>query len=172
MGIHHLNSVSACPAGGFLMDEMIKHSLRGRLVSQCLLIESQQGLVLIGTEYGLRDVGPEILLACLAGQTLGHAGIAVREADGWLFYAADAYFLHAEMKWKRPHCTPGLAACQTMMERARALRLDNQRRLRELRRQDGDEVRIFCAPAVHEFEHIGGRSHMTPAGSLSQRTAA
>jgi glyoxylase-like metal-dependent hydrolase (beta-lactamase superfamily II) len=290
MRIHHLNCVSACPVGGFVMDGMTKHSLRGRLVSHCLLLEADDSLVLVDTGYGLRDVraprsrlakpmlamvkpelreemtavrqieqlgldprdvrnivlshldfdhagglddfpqarvhlsapevraaddrrtwidrmryrpqqwgtrdnwqehsgsegetwfgfthvrelglGPEILLVPLAGHTLGHAGVAIRADAGWLFYAADAYFYHAEMDLERPHCTPGLAAYQTMMEKDRAQRLMNQRRVRELRRAHRAEIQIFCAHDVQEFERISGRSHLVPSATSRQPVAA
>jgi glyoxylase-like metal-dependent hydrolase (beta-lactamase superfamily II) len=290
MRIHHLNCVSACPVGGFLLDAMSKHSLRGRLVSHCLLLETDDRLVLIDTGYGLRDVheprsrlakpmlalmrpelreemtairqieqlgfdpkdvtdivlshldfdhagglddfprarvhlsasevhaaddrrtvidrmryrpqqwgtrgnwrqhsavdgeawygftrvcelglGPELLLIPLTGHTLGHAGIALRREEGWLLYAGDAYFFHAEMDLQHPHCTPGLEAYQTMMEKDRALRLDNQRRLRELKREQGGHIQIFCAHDVLEFERISGRSHLLPAGASLQPRAA
>lgn len=42
--------------GGLLMDGMSGRSLRGRLTSHCLLIETPQSLVLVDTGYGLRDV--------------------------------------------------------------------------------------------------------------------
>lgn len=56
MRVHHLNCVSACPLGGALMDGRSAGSLRGRLASHCLLIETDKGLVLVDTGYGLRDV--------------------------------------------------------------------------------------------------------------------
>jgi glyoxylase-like metal-dependent hydrolase (beta-lactamase superfamily II) len=56
MRVHHLNCVSACPVGGLLMDGLSKDTLRGRLTSHCMLLETDQGLVLVDTGYGLRDV--------------------------------------------------------------------------------------------------------------------
>src|SRR5690606_2469582 len=55
MRIHHLNCISSCPLGGALMDGH-SHSLRGRLTCHCMLVETGQGLVLIDTGFGLRDV--------------------------------------------------------------------------------------------------------------------
>lgn len=98
---------------------------------------------------------PEILLVPLLGHTLGHAGVAVAHADGWLFYAADAYFYHAEMN-AVPYCTPGLSLYQTLMQKDRALRLRNQDRLRELVRHHAD-VELFCAHDVTELERLRGR---------------
>jgi glyoxylase-like metal-dependent hydrolase (beta-lactamase superfamily II) len=53
--VHHLNCVSSCPLGGALMDGRTK-SLRGRLACHCLLVETDAGMVLIDTGFGLRDV--------------------------------------------------------------------------------------------------------------------
>lgn len=281
MRVHHLNCISGCPLGGLLMDGLSADSLRGRLTSHCLLVETERHLVLIDTGYGLRDVedprsrlakffltlvkpelrvemtahhqikqlgfdprdvrhillshldfdhagglddfpgaavhvlasevttasaqrtlldrmryrpqqwstranwqlhdpvlgsgwfgfervqavselGPDLLLVPLLGHTLGHAGVAVRAAQGWLFYAADAYFYHAEMDVERPRCTPGLHAYQAMMEKDRAQRLHNQQRLRDLKRDHGSSVEIFCAHDVREFERLAGRPHDVP----------
>jgi glyoxylase-like metal-dependent hydrolase (beta-lactamase superfamily II) len=97
------------------------------------------------------DLDEEILLVPLPGHTLGHAGIAVRRPEGWLLHCGDAYFYHGEMQQK-PHCTPGLAAYQTMMEQDRAQRLENQARLRELARTQRGSVELFCAHDPHELE--------------------
>jgi len=55
MRIHHLSCGTDCPIGGAFMDGRSR-SLHGRLVCHCLLIETDQGLVLVDTGYGLRDV--------------------------------------------------------------------------------------------------------------------
>ena len=280
MRVHHLNCVTACPLGGYLMDGLSEDKLRGRLSSHCLLLETAESLVLIDTGYGLRDVheprsrlaqtflalvrpelreemtavrqiealgfsardvrhivlshldfdhagglddfpeatvhmlsdeitsataqrtildrmryrpeqwstrdrwrgysalsgdrwfgfevvqdlglGPDVLMVPLIGHTLGHAGVAVRSGTGWLLYAADAYFYHAEMDTEHPHCTPGLRAYQTMMEKDRRCRLLNQERLRALRRDFGSEVSIFSAHDIREYERHSGRSHREP----------
>ena len=55
MRIHHLNCGTHCPIGGALFDG----TSRGLLADLCthvLLIETDQGLVLIDTGYGLQDV--------------------------------------------------------------------------------------------------------------------
>lgn len=57
MRIHHLNCISSCPLGGMLMDGRSPFILgRGELCCHCLLVESEQGLVLIDTGFGLQDV--------------------------------------------------------------------------------------------------------------------
>jgi glyoxylase-like metal-dependent hydrolase (beta-lactamase superfamily II) len=55
MRIHHLNCGTDCPFGGALFDGRSK-GLTGHLVCHCLLIETGEGLVLVDTGYGLRDV--------------------------------------------------------------------------------------------------------------------
>jgi glyoxylase-like metal-dependent hydrolase (beta-lactamase superfamily II) len=55
MRIHHLNCISQCALGGRLMDHRSK-GLRAKLACHCLLAETDRGLVLIDTGYGLRDV--------------------------------------------------------------------------------------------------------------------
>ncbi len=107
----------------------------------------------------LSGLNADVLLVPLIGHTLGHAGVAVRRSEGWLMYAADAYFYHAEMNAERPRCTPGLRGYQVMMEKDRAQRLLNQRRLRELASRHADEVVVFCAHDVTEFERLAGHSH-------------
>jgi len=118
----------------------------------------------------LSNVDSDIVMVPLIGHTLGHAGVAIRRAEGWLLYAADAYFYHAEMD-SSPRCTPGLAAYQRLMEKDRALRLLNQRRLRELRAADS-KISIFCAHDVREFERLAGRSHRTPVDTADRGPAA
>ncbi|MDB4973415.1 MAG: fold metallo-hydrolase, partial [Myxococcaceae bacterium] len=283
--------VSACPLGGMLMDGVTTDSIRGRIASHCLLVETADSLVLVDTGYGLQDVAhprdriagffralmrpelreeltairqierlgfaardvrhivlshldfdhagglddfphatvhllaeevrsasarrtpldklryrpqqwhtrnmwrpvtpdegdswrgfscvrqldglpPELLLVPLIGHTLGHAGVAIERPEGTLFYAADAYFYHAEMDLVRPRCTPGLELYQTMMEKDRRQRLLNQERLRALRKSAGTDLTLFCAHDVHEFERESGRPLEAPAVVRHMNVAA
>jgi glyoxylase-like metal-dependent hydrolase (beta-lactamase superfamily II) len=94
----------------------------------------------------------DILLVPLAGHTWGHAGVAVREAGGrWLLHAGDAYFFRGEVGSPRYECPPGLRGYQALMEVDRTARLANQTRLRSLSLDRADEVRVFCAHDVVEF---------------------
>jgi glyoxylase-like metal-dependent hydrolase (beta-lactamase superfamily II) len=57
MRVHHLNCISTCPAGGSLMDGRTDCILcRGRLTCHCILVESNDGLVLVDTGLGTGDV--------------------------------------------------------------------------------------------------------------------
>ncbi|MDZ3836045.1 MAG: MBL fold metallo-hydrolase [Rhodospirillales bacterium] len=55
MRIHHLNCGTCCPLGGRLFDGESEAAF-GRLVCHCLLIESDAGLILVDTGFGIRDV--------------------------------------------------------------------------------------------------------------------
>ena len=127
--------------------------------------------------YGLdavRDLDglpPEILLVPLTGHTLGHAGIAVDTGEGWMLDAGDAYFFHDELNPDRPHCTPGLRLYQAALDKDRRSRLDNQERLRELRRGYGAEIGIFCSHDPHEFEHLTARLYSEPISRVAAAVA-
>ena len=56
MRVHHLNCGTNCPFGGRLIDG-VSTGAKGTLVCHCLLLETDRdGLVLVDTGYGLRDV--------------------------------------------------------------------------------------------------------------------
>lgn len=114
----------------------------------------------------LDGLPPEIALIPLIGHTLGHAGVAVQRSGKWLLQAGDAYFYHEEMRLQDPHCTPGLRFYQWMLEKDRAARFENQRRLRELVAGHADEVDVCCGHDLHEFERLAGRSAAVPASAL------
>jgi len=55
MRVHHLNCGCMCPLGGRLWDGASRGPT-GRLVCHCPLIETDRGLVLVDTGFGIRDV--------------------------------------------------------------------------------------------------------------------
>jgi glyoxylase-like metal-dependent hydrolase (beta-lactamase superfamily II) len=118
----------------------------------------------------LEGVSDDIAMIPLPGHTFGHAGVAVNRGDKWLLQAGDAYFYYAEMDPLRPRCTPGLRFYQWMMEKDRAARLWNQRRLRQLRRTHGADVEIFCGHDLREFERLSGRSARVPPRAMAPVT--
>jgi glyoxylase-like metal-dependent hydrolase (beta-lactamase superfamily II) len=110
----------------------------------------------------LHGVPPEILMIPLAGHTLGHAGIAVRQRAGWLLLAGDAYFDHDELDPVHPSCIPGLRFYQWLMEKDRGARLGNQDRLRDLVRDHGGTVSVICSHDPRELERDSQRSLDNP----------
>jgi glyoxylase-like metal-dependent hydrolase (beta-lactamase superfamily II) len=110
----------------------------------------------------LDGLPPEILLVPLVGHTLGHAGVAVRGARGWLLQAGDAFLSRTEMDPEIPRCAPGLRLYQTLMEKDRRARLWNRDRLRLLAMDHGDEITVTCSHDPVQFERLAGRSLATP----------
>lgn len=111
----------------------------------------------------LDGLPPDVVMVPLPGHTLGHAGIALDVGGTWLLQAGDAYFHRREMDLDDPGCTPGLRFYQTLMEKDRAARLENQERLRALKRVHGGEVQIVCAHDPDELERLTGRTLDMPA---------
>ncbi len=105
----------------------------------------------------LPGVDPEILLIPLAGHSLGHCGIAVREADGWMLHCGDAYFHRNDLD-PSADCPTGLRLFQRAMATDNAARIANQERLRELASGHGDEVRLFCAHDPVELKREQARA--------------
>ncbi|WP_050403295.1 MBL fold metallo-hydrolase [Bradyrhizobium embrapense] len=57
MRIHHLNTGTMCPIGKRLVNGSGSIFQRARMVCHCLLVESNDGLVLVDTGIGLDDIG-------------------------------------------------------------------------------------------------------------------
>jgi glyoxylase-like metal-dependent hydrolase (beta-lactamase superfamily II) len=55
MRVHHLNCGCMCPIGGKLWDG-VSRGPTANLICHCLLVESEEGLVLVDTGFGMRDV--------------------------------------------------------------------------------------------------------------------
>ena len=95
MKIHHLNCISSCPLGGHLMDGRTPGLLtRGQLCCHCLLVETEHGLVLVDTGFGLRDVAdPRSRLSAyflaLLSPAFREEMTAVRQLERLGFRAAD-----------------------------------------------------------------------------------
>ena len=100
----------------------------------------------------LGDREPDILMIPLPGHTLGHCGIAVRTKEKWLLHAGDAYFFHGQLHAK-PKMPLVLGLFQRRADMDRALRLQNQERLRTLKATHGDAVTIFNSHDPVDYEH-------------------
>lgn len=105
-----------------------------------------------------REIAPDVLLIPLAGHTRGHAGVAVDTGDGWLLHAGDAYFHPGEIDPVKPHCPPGIALFENLVQTEKQARLDNQVRLRDLVRDHSGEVTVFSAHNAAEFHRLRERS--------------
>jgi len=99
----------------------------------------------------VRDIAglpSEILFVPLYGHTRGHSAIAVEIGKGgeseWMLHAGDAYFHHGEME-RTPHCPSGLRIFQAQLSVNDRQRKKNQERLRKLKAEKGDALKLFCA---------------------------
>jgi len=110
---------------------------------------------------GVRALGdrePDILMIPLPGHTLGHCGIAVRSGDKWLLHAGDAYFFHGQMQ-ASPRMPLVLGMFQRRADMDRAMRIENQERLRTLKANHGDAVTIFNSHDPVDYENCRCGQH-------------
>ena len=119
----------------------------------------------------VRVVGDDVALIPVVGHTRGHCAVAVRQGDGWLLHAGDAYFFHGEVDAENPRSTPGLALFQRLAAVDDAARRKNQARLRDLAREHRATVRIFSAHDPLELDSWvqGERDHTGPASEVTRR---
>lgn len=87
---------------------------------------------------------PDVLLVPLTGHTRGHCGVAVKAGARWMIHCGDAYFFRGEVETPAS-CPVGMMAFQSLMQVNGKERLNNQRRLRDLKTNHGGEVDVFCA---------------------------
>jgi glyoxylase-like metal-dependent hydrolase (beta-lactamase superfamily II) len=99
----------------------------------------------------LPDLDAEIALIPLPGHTAGHCGVAVNTPDGWLFHCGDAFFFAGEIETPG-RSPPGLRFFQSLNQHDGRARHHNQERLRELRREHGDEVTFVCSHDARMLE--------------------
>jgi glyoxylase-like metal-dependent hydrolase (beta-lactamase superfamily II) len=102
----------------------------------------------------LAGLPPEILLVPLVGHTRGHSGVAVESTRGWLLHAGDSYFHEGEADPERERGPAFLEFFQASEEFDGVARARNRRRLRALKREQGDKVRVFCAHDPSELERM------------------
>lgn len=100
----------------------------------------------------VRVLFDDVLLVPLVGHSRGHVAVAVRDGDGWLLHAGDAYFHEHEMRTP-PACPPALRLFQSAMSFDDRARRENQERLRALVREKS-HVRVFSAHSPTELEAL------------------
>jgi glyoxylase-like metal-dependent hydrolase (beta-lactamase superfamily II) len=90
--VHHLNCATMCPVAGFLLGG--KGLGRGHMVAHCLLLETERdGLVLVDTGFGTRDVEGKTAIPGafrhLVGAAFDRAETAVAQVEALGFSADD-----------------------------------------------------------------------------------
>ncbi len=112
---------------------------------------------------GLPDLPDDLRLVPLSGHSKGHTAVAIRQGDGWLVHAGDAYFYRGEMHPARRYCPPALRAFQWVLADDRQQQRSAQRRLATAVNREQGRVRVFCAHDPVEFERLAGSA----AGAVS-----
>ena len=94
----------------------------------------------------------EIALVPVQGHSRGHCAVAV-DSGGWLLHCGDAYF-HADEMADPPSCPPGLVAFQGTVGFQHGPRTRNKKRLNQLAREHGDEIKMFCSHDAVELDRM------------------
>jgi glyoxylase-like metal-dependent hydrolase (beta-lactamase superfamily II) len=104
----------------------------------------------------LAGLPPEVLAVPLPGHTRGHACVAVRAGGRWLLHAGDAFFHRHTVEPGAGAGPAGLRAFEALIAMDRAAVRANHARLRELARDRGGEVTVFCAHDPVQFDRLVG----------------
>ena len=103
------------------------------------------------------DLGDtEFFFVPLPDHTRGHSAVVLRTPEGWLMHCGDAYVHYGEVNPDGPIYPPKYKLTIFFMGlMAKAFRVlgEHTPRLRQLLRDHGDEVQIFCTHDPHEFAH-------------------
>ncbi|RME84413.1 MAG: MBL fold metallo-hydrolase, partial [Planctomycetota bacterium] len=102
----------------------------------------------------LDSLPPEILFVPLWGHSYGHAGVAIRGPEKWIFHCGDAYFHWSEVDYKIPEIPPRLKFFEWWIASNNQDRRENRERLFELKKKKVQEIQIFCSHCPVEFERI------------------
>lgn len=92
MRIHHLNCGTMCPRSARLINGRGGWLEAGRIVCHCLLIEADDGLVLVDTGFGVQDARephPLVRVFKLSGTRLEIAETAIVQVEALGFAASD-----------------------------------------------------------------------------------
>lgn len=93
MLLHHINCGTCCPVGGALFDGRSK-GVKAKLVCHCLVVETEAGLVLIDTGYGIKDArgpGPRVTppMRAMLNPQLREEETAIRQIEAMGYKASD-----------------------------------------------------------------------------------
>lgn len=101
----------------------------------------------------------EFCFVPLRGHTRGHSGVAIQTPAGWLLHCGDAYVYHGDVQPEGPIYPPRHKLVLSMMGFIQAFKVlgAHSPRLRQLCREHGDEVTIFCAHDALEFERLASK---------------
>ncbi len=180
-GVHHLNCATLCPVGAFLIGQR-GGLARGRMVAHCLLVETERdGLVLVDTGFGTRDVAGHTPLArpfrALVGPRLDEQETAIAQVRARGLDPADVRHIvvthldvdHAGGLVDFPHAKVHLHAREHAAAMARTKFLERERYLPahwshgpawEVYSEDGDTWRGL--PAITKLRGLDADIGLVP----------
>ncbi|WP_130803301.1 MBL fold metallo-hydrolase [Acinetobacter ihumii] len=97
---------------------------------------------------GLPLFQDEILMIPLLGHSAGHAGIAIKQAEGWILFCGDAYFSSLELDASKQ--LKGLHLFESILAYDNKMRLHNLKQLQSLAQQQ-PQIELICAHDLQEF---------------------
>lgn len=103
----------------------------------------------------IEGIDAEVLLVPLPGHSVGHAGVAVRDAVGWLLHAGDTIMDVRQVTDPTFRHAPGLVAFEFGITADRAAARESIRHLRALHAQR--RCRIICSHDADELDASGVR---------------
>lgn len=99
---------------------------------------------------------PEIWLVPTVGHSRGHALVAVRGPERWVVHGGDAYFSRFELG-DPPRSPVAMGFFQWLVAFDRRAAPEQQRRLRQLLRDHGDELTLFSSHDPDELAELADR---------------
>ena len=177
--VHHLNCGTMCPLGGFLLGQ---RGLRGELVAHCLLLETERdGLILVDTGFGTRDVAGQTRIArpfrALTAPAMSEAETAIAQVRARGLQPADVKHIvvthldldHAGGLADFPNARVHVHAREHAAAMARTRRLERERYVSdqwahgprwEVYTEDGDTWRGL--PAIQRLRGVDADVGMLP----------
>ncbi len=106
----------------------------------------------------------QILLIPLPGHSRGHCGVAIDTPEGWLLHCGDAYFHRSEVASDRGKTPAGIKWFELIVDFDKPTRIANQKRLRELAKTFGRDVKLICS---HDPAELAASRSAKPAPAFA-----
>ena len=99
----------------------------------------------------LPEIDVEVRHIALPGHSTGHCGVAIRTASGWVLHVGDAVLDYSSLKDNPLSESAARAHLEGVLEENCRLRKKTLEQLRQLVRDHGSEVQLFCShdPSPH-----------------------
>lgn len=111
----------------------------------------------------------ELVMVPFKGHTRGHCGVAVRIEERWLLHCGDVYGYYRQADPVQPYQHPNGRLMEWIVTTGFNMPARHWSTLRNLRREHGDQIQMFCAHDAHEFGlYQSGRGVSASANSKTR----